>query len=285
MKMLEALSDVQRNVLIASIIADGEITKCYPGTRRKNNSYREHYGHAQEAYRYWKQSVIPDILYITPKSQTLRSASLPLFTELYPYFYDDGGSKKIPVDLLTYCAHPLFLAILYMDDGSLSISKRINHNKKLIYLTPHIFLYLQNYPKEQLEQLQRHISQQFLLDFSINKRKDGHGYILRFTSVEKTFQFLNTIEPYVKSCNGMEYKLDWEWRLQHETEILSKIYPQYEVRTSSHERFKNYNDEEISMIILMLQQKKTQQSIADTLGRSYWSVVYKISELRKNKLL
>lgn len=42
MKWLEALTDIQRNVLIASIIVDGEITKCYPGTRRKNNNYREH---------------------------------------------------------------------------------------------------------------------------------------------------------------------------------------------------------------------------------------------------
>lgn len=285
MKRFEALTDIQRNVLIASILADGEITKCYPGTRRKNNSYREHYGKTQESYRYWKQSLLPEILYITPKSQTLRSASLPMFTKLYPYFYDATGSKKIPTELLSYCTHPLFLAVLYLDDGSLSISKRINHNKKLIYLTPHIFLYLQNYPKEQLEQLQQHITQQFHLDFSINKRKDGHGYILRFTSVEKTFHFLKLIKPNVKSCNGMEYKLDWAWRLQQETELLSKLYPIYEVRTSSHERFKNYSDDEIAKIISMVNEKKTQQSIANALGRSYWSVVYKIKELRKNNLL
>lgn len=142
MKSFDALTDVQRNVLIASIIADGEITKCYPGTRRKNNSYREHYGKAQESYRYWKQSLLPKILYITPKSQTLRSASLPMFTKLYPHFYDETGSKKILTELLTYCTHPLFLAVLYLDDGSLSLSNRINHRKKLIYLTPHIFLYL-----------------------------------------------------------------------------------------------------------------------------------------------
>lgn len=149
------------------------------------------------------------------------------------------------------------MAVLYLDDGSLSISKRINHNKKLIYLTPHIFLYLQNYPKEQLEQLQQHFTQRFHLDFSINKRKDGHGFILRFTSVEKTFHFLNLIKPYVKSCNGMEYKLDWMWRLQQETELLSKIYPHYEVRTSSHERFRNYSDDEIAKIISLVHEKDT----------------------------
>lgn len=93
------------------------------------------------------------------------------------------------------------------------------------------------------------------------------------------------IKPYIKSCIGMEYKLDWVWRLQKETEILSKKYPYYEIRTSSHERFRNYNDEEIALIISMVHQRKTQESIANALGRSYWSVVYKIKELRKNNLL
>lgn len=94
MKLLETLTDIQSNDLIASIIADGEITTCYPGTRRKNNRYRKHYGKSQESYRYWKQSLLPEIFYITPKSQTLRSAPLPMFTKLYPYFYDATGSKK-----------------------------------------------------------------------------------------------------------------------------------------------------------------------------------------------
>lgn len=38
------LSSVQQNVLIASIAGDGEITNLYKGSRRRNNSYGEHYG-------------------------------------------------------------------------------------------------------------------------------------------------------------------------------------------------------------------------------------------------
>lgn len=71
----------------------------------------------------------------------------------------------------------------------------------------------------------------------------------------------------------MEYKLDCMWRLQQETEMLSNIYPHYEVRTSSHERFRNYSDDEIAKIISLVHEKKTQQSIANALGRSSWSVV------------
>jgi hypothetical protein len=48
------LNEIQRNLLVGSIIGDGEITKIYPNSRRKNHSYREHYGVQQEAYRIWK---------------------------------------------------------------------------------------------------------------------------------------------------------------------------------------------------------------------------------------
>src|SRR5690606_1018350 len=90
------LSTIQQNILFASIIGDGEITKLYPNSRRINNSYREHYGIDQEKYRYWKQSFFPNLLYITPKSRTLRSKSSKLFTKLYPEFYNDPGDKIIP---------------------------------------------------------------------------------------------------------------------------------------------------------------------------------------------
>lgn len=39
----EALSEEQVAVLVASILGDGEITKCYAHDRRINNSYREHF--------------------------------------------------------------------------------------------------------------------------------------------------------------------------------------------------------------------------------------------------
>lgn len=63
----------------------------------------------------------------------------------------------------------------------------------------------------------------------------------------------------------MEYKLDWVWRLRKETDILSGKYPYYEIRTSSHERSRNYNDDEIALIISVDLHKKTPESIANFL--------------------
>lgn len=279
------LSSVQKNILIASIMADGEITKLYANSRRKNNSYREHYGIQQEEYRKWKQAFFPKLFYLTPKSHTLRSGSHPLFTELYPFFYSETGVKKVPEPLLSYCDSPYFLAVLYMDDGTLSISKRINHKKKLIYLTPHIFLYVQNFPVNELQLLKEHIHRQFGIEFTIAKRPDGHGAVLRFTAVEKTLHFLTYISQCSKHCTSMRYKLDWDWRLEVEKEKYKKEFPTYEVLTSSPKRNKIYTQEEIETLISFKKQGMSYRLISQKMGRSYWSVVNKFAELRKNNLI
>ncbi|MFD1706928.1 DNA endonuclease [Siminovitchia sediminis] len=279
------LSEIQKNVLFASIIGDGEITKLYRNSRRINNSYREHYGISQEDYRYWKKDFFPDLLYITPKSQTLRSKSDPLFTKLYPHFYNAEGNKIIPVQLLPLCKNIHFLAILYMDDGTLSITTTINHRKRLIYLTPHIYLYLQNYQHDDLLLLQNHIRDVFKFNFKLSKRKDGYGFILKFTSVQDTYEFLKSISPVTKTCRTMEYKTNWGVRFQLETNKFQQLYPDYKVIASCSSRSKPYSSEEIKILIKLKTQKHTIQQIADHLNRSYWSVVYKTRELRKSGLL
>ncbi|TLS36613.1 DNA endonuclease [Pseudalkalibacillus caeni] len=280
-----SLNPDQQNILVASIIGDGEITKIYPNSRRKSNSYREHYGDNQREYREWKASFFPSILYLTPKSQTLRSKSTPLFTELYPHFYNSNGKKRVPVTMLNHCKSPYFLSILYMDDGSLSITRRINHREKRIYLTPHIFLHLQNYSLEQLQLLRDFILQTFHFNFSVNKRKDGYGYILRFTSTLNTYNFLKAINTCTTSCPSMFYKTNWEYRFEKERQKYNKIYPGYSVIATSSERFKNYTEQEIVKLINLKKFGMTDKEIASQIHRTYWSVVYKISELRKDGLL
>lgn len=279
------LSPIQENILFASIIADGEITKCYPSSRRKNNSYREHYGVQQEAYRRWKASFYDGQLYILSKSNCLVSKSDPYFTKLYSHFYNQLGSKKIPLELLSRCILPHFLTILYLDDGSLCITKRINFSKKLIYLLPSIYLYLQNYPEDELIVLQKHISKYFGFNFKINKRKDGYGHILRLSTVSDSLKFLETIKEYSAGCPEMEYKYDWTKRLQMEREKLLKVYPDFQILPSDSNRWRDYTKEEITTMILLKKEGKTNQQIADELQRSYWSIVYKFKDIRKDGLL
>jgi hypothetical protein len=111
-----------------------------------------------------------------------------------------------------------------MDDGSLSISTNINHNNKKIYITPHIYLYLQNYPLVELTLLKNHIINFFQINLRLARR-------------------------------------------------------------SSSDRNKNYTAEENKLLVTLKKSGHTDKEIAIILGRSYWSVVYKLSELRRINLL
>ena len=141
------LTPIQYNILLASILGDGTLAKISKKSRRINSNYREHFGEAQLDYRKWKITQLEGLLYFNKTKSEVLSRSLPLFTELEKLFYKSNRIKHIPEEILKSCKLPHFLATLYMDDGSLSISYRINHNLKKIYLTPHIYLYLQSFSK------------------------------------------------------------------------------------------------------------------------------------------
>ena len=270
----DQLSMIEKNVLVASILGDGEITKCYKGSRRKNNSYREHFSKKQLQYRVWKKSMLPNIFYFNNKMDTLKFKSLGLFTELFPLFYNSRGEKRIPETLLKTCTHPIFLAILYMDDGSLTISKKVNSVSKVIYLTPNINFYVQCFPIEQIALLQNPFYNVFKLKSSINRRKDGFGYILRITSTQGSMRL------YIQTCPSMYYKTNWPYRFELEKIKLKNKYRDFNIKTSVPKAY--YSTEEIEAMVRLKSEGMTDKEIAKQLGRSYWSVVYKLSELRKD---
>lgn len=269
--LIDRLSKAQEAVLLASILADGELTKCYPNSRRKNNSYREHFGESQRFYREWKHRQLPDTLYI--RQNNLVSRSLPLMTELYPYFYPHH-KKVIPFDLLSRCAHPLFLLTLYLDDGSLMISKRINQNN-LLYATPSIALYLQSFSKEELVPFCSWLNQTFHLNFRLSQTSNGSGYLLKTTRVSDALAFLEQVAPYTEVLPKFAYKLSWKDRFNQ----LQRDYPQYQVLTSN--TSPPYTRNECNMILKLKANGWTTQAIADELKRTYWSVTYKLGQLKK----
>ncbi|TAA72234.1 DNA endonuclease [Planococcus salinarum] len=275
------LSTIERNVLIASVFGDGAITKLYPGSRRRNNSYREHFSSQQLDYRIWKLNLLPANFYFNKAQSNIFSPSLTLFTEMFPYFYNPDGNKIISDEILKLCTSPIFLTTLFLDDGSLSISVQRSKLKKLIYLTPHIYLYLQCFSQEDLIKLQTHIHSTFLIKLKVSKRSDGFGYVLKTTKVSETMKFLEVVLGASADCPSMFYKTNWNYRFEKEVQRYKESDPDYEVIASSSERSKNYSDVECNLIILMKTQGYTNRQIAEKLGRSYWSVVYKWREIRE----
>lgn len=274
------LSVIEQNVLIGSILGDGEITKLYPGSRRRNSSYREHFSPQQLNYRIWKHKLLPSNFYFNQKKTYLLSPSLPLLTQLFPYFYNADGNKVISSELLLLCNSPYFLSTLYLDDGSLSISVQRNDRKKYIYLTPHIYLYLQSFSKVDLIKLQSHILSIFSVEMHVSKRPDGFGNILKTTKVCETMKFLNIVQDASADCPSMYYKTNWNYRLQSEVERYRMSHPEYKVIVSSSDRHKNYTKEECELLCTLKTTGTSDKDVALILNRSYWSVVYKWKEIR-----
>ncbi|MTH55064.1 DNA endonuclease [Bacillus mangrovi] len=277
-----SLTTYQQNVLLASILGDGEITKLYKNSRRINRSYREHYSKEQEDYRMWKCAVLPELLYKRQKGNYIVSKSLEMFNYLSDHFYPENTDKRIPVQLLRYISHPIFIAVLYLDDGSLCISRRINHHKKKITLSPVIALYLQCFEEEELILLKKHIKEIFDYDLVLSKRKDGKGTILKLQKTAEVYQFLKLIGTEI-NLESMRYKFDWEYRFIKERQRYRSLYPDYEVTSAHSNNFRPYTANEIETMMALKQKGETDAKIAQTLDRSYWSVVYKLAELRKAK--
>lgn len=97
--------------------------------------------------------------------------------------------------------------------------------------------------------------------------------------------FLKQIEKVAVTYPLGSYKTNWAYRWHIEKLKWQKKHPRYEILLSSRERMKPYSEEEIELMIAMKNAKQTDQAIADALGRTYWSVVYNIQDLRKQKRL
>lgn len=271
MLLLNNLSSKQQAILLASILGDGEITKCYPGSRRKNNSYREHFGESQRFYREWKRQQLPDLLYI--RQNNLVSRSLPLFTELYPYFYP-SNQKDVPFDLLPSCNHPLFLLILYLDDGSLIVSKRFTSKQQLI-ASPTIALYLQSFSKQSLTLFCEWLNHNFRLHFRVAKTSNGSGYFLWTTRFKDTMQFLDYLTPYINELPDFLYKLDWQIRIKQ----IQQDHPHVKVLSAMPNRY--FSPLEIEQLLNDMSNEVPISEIAQCLNRSTWSVYAKLNAIKK----
>ncbi|MET2869680.1 endonuclease [Exiguobacterium profundum] len=274
----EGLSEEQVAILVASILGDGEITKCYAYDRRINNSYREHFSLGQLSYREWKQRKLPDLLYL--RGNNLVSRSIPLMTRLFPFFYPNN-KKHIPFELLKDIYHSACILTLYLDDGSLLLSKRFNHKKKEIQFTPHIAFYLQAFSKEQLEQLAEWMKNHYNIIVRTSGTPSGTGYYLKTTKVTDTFDILNLLQPYQAELPDFIYKLSWESRLDAEAKHYKQTHPDYTIRVSTPAR--PYSHVEVSSLIKWKLQGVTDKEIAQRLNRTYWSVVYKWQDMKNRE--
>ena len=84
------------------------------------------------------------------------------------------------------------------------MTKSSRSKLKQVTITPHIYLYLQAFYFEELEQLSAFINRTFHHQFVLSKQSDGHFYTLRIQKTEEAFRFLNDFEPYAYPIPSMQ---------------------------------------------------------------------------------
>lgn len=273
---------LQEQVIYGSLLGDGSLTTWAP--RSEHCSYREHFSPKQLPYRRWKEQLLAPLGFHITDSFHLRSYSHPYFTNLYEHFYENGV-KVIPKKLLSDMNHPIFLATLYMDDGTLSLSHRYSKKKGIVYVHPAIVLYTQNFKKEENVLLAKHLNETFETHFVLSKRPDGHQYVLKLNKVREVEHFLSIVRPYVSQITNLQYKYDLHYRLRLAQETFEKRYgKRINVVMSSSKRSAPYSKEEITKLTHLKAQGYTDREISEILNRSYWSVVYKLVVLRKKDI-
>ena len=186
------MNKYQKAILIGMVLGDAYLQK----TGARNARIRLEHSEKQQAYLVWKASQFPELFQGKP---SLLTRYHPIWKKTYRYvrwqsyaspeigtfhrlFYQQGR-KIIPKEFPSLCTNPLSLAVWYMDDGYLY------HKDKMAYI------YVPNYPHEEIEIIQTTLRDKFGLVPVIKTKKKGN--IVLIFSVKETQKLFSLIRPFV----------------------------------------------------------------------------------------
>lgn len=277
------MNQIERNIIVGSLLGDGSLALY---GRSINAHYREHGCDEQIEYRKWKANQLKQLNFkFSDKGKygKVYSLSNEKFTKLYHMFYKDRV-KILTSENIKLLDHPIGLACLYMDDGTLVIDTAKNPDRICVF--PRITIYTLNFTKEENIILLNHIEGTFKINFIIKKCPDGHNYCLQLNKKSELMKFIKIVSPFVNEIECMKYKIDVENRLDIKSEELKSLYPKKKIYKSRLTKVDNtYSLEAEDIVINMKKSGYKDKEIAEKLNRSYWSVVDKIRRLRKESKL
>jgi|SRR5690625_1497206 len=94
------------------------------------------------------------------------------------------------------------------------------------------------------------------------------------------------IKLYVEEVTSMKYKTCITENIKLKTKQIKKKFGRgVKIKISSSSRRRGYSANEINTLVNLKKSGYSDKAIAIQLGRTYWSIVYKIKELRKEGLL
>ncbi len=199
------LSDQQRQVVLGSLMGDGNLSK---PVRRSDHSARFRMGHGakQADYLDWKVSLLGNIR--NSRTVNAKGAVFADFTplgelgELRDVVYQGDGKKHLTWDYLKRLT-PLSLAIWYMDDGCFTVrSKGVQERTQ--GGSGRIEICVEAMSPGSRERLVQYLRDTRKLDVKLTVRGKREISVLQFTTAASD-KFQKLVAPYVHP--SMEYKL------------------------------------------------------------------------------
>ncbi len=274
------MNQIERNIIVGSLLGDGSLDL---SGRSINARYREHGCDAQMDYRKWKSEQLKNLDFKfsnTGKYGRVYSPSRERFTKLYNLFYLNKV-KILTKENIVLLDHPIGLACLYMDDGTLVIDTAKSQVKICVF--PRITIYTLNFTKQENIILLNHIKETFKINFILKHHPDGHNYCLQLNKVSEIMKFINIVYPFVNEIDCMKYKINIESRLNLKVKELEQLYPDRKIYKSRLTTLDNsYTGEDELLIIKMKKEGYTDKTIAQEFNRTYYGMVDKIRRLRKD---
>ncbi len=192
------LTDLQREVLIGTLLGDGHLE-----TQNQGRTYRLKIEHIfwQKEYTDWLYNIFKDWVLTQPQEKIQKVNNIPrkkywfstvshgAFRFYAQQFYQN--KKKILPKLMQRWLSPLTIAVWYMDDGSI----KSNRHRALILNT-------QCFTKAENQKLIEIIKKKFGIEMSLRPQRQQWQLYIGSSSVEK---FVQLIWPYV--LPSMRYKL------------------------------------------------------------------------------
>lgn len=273
------MNQIERNIIVGSLLGDGSLS-IYG--RSINARYREHGCEKQDGYRNWKAQMLKNLDFKFSdkgKHGSVYSPSREEFTKLYHLFYIDG-IKTLTKENIALLNHPIGLACLYMDDGTLVMDT--SRKKNSIYTFPRISICTLSFSEQENHILADQIKAVSGIQFKLKKHPDGKNCLLELNKAKEIVKFIEIVKPYANQIDCMKYKIDLETRLEDKLSELKLSHPDKSVTKSSLNPIdKTYSAEDESKIISMKLSGYKDKEIAQMLGRSYWAMVDKIRRMKK----
>jgi hypothetical protein len=192
------LNDVQRSILIGTLLGDGHLE-----TQDNGKTYRLKIEHqlAQRDYLEWIYNQfkgwVPGGIRTRIKKNGYEYVLFDTYSHgafrFYAQQFYPNGKKEIP-KLIEKLLDPMVLAIWFMDDGSW----KSNLHKTYI-------IHTLGYSKEDLELVQKILKRKFGLETSLHAQKEKYWRL--YVKSEFAVKFKELIEPYTSQILSMQNKM------------------------------------------------------------------------------